>query len=92
LVNIAMKTSTDSSMQLEGIDSSAKKQKCNNQPESAVAKVVTVPFEPSQPASASGLACLLLLLDEAASPLQLFSGSTCGPRLAIQCLSVRPTP
>jgi hypothetical protein len=52
------------------------------------ANVCTVPFEPPQPASASSLACLLLLLEKAATPLQLFGASSCGPRLAIQCLSV----
>jgi hypothetical protein len=49
----------------------------------------TTSFEPPELASAPGLACLLLLLEEGVSPLQLFGTSSCGPRLAIQCLSVR---
>jgi hypothetical protein len=53
------------------------------------AKVEPVVFDP--PASSAGLACLLLLLEEAASPLQLFGASLCGPRLAVHCLLVSPT-
>jgi hypothetical protein len=53
------------------------------------ASVSTVPFAPPQPATSAGLACLLLLLEQAASPFELF-GASCGPRIAIQCLSVRP--
>jgi hypothetical protein len=68
------------------VSSSGRKKRCV----SATADVVKVPFEPPQPASASGLACVLMLLEEAASPMQLFRAS-CGPRLAIQCLSVRPS-
>jgi hypothetical protein len=61
--------------------------------EQTLENVCTVPFEPPQPASPSGLACLLLLLEAAASPLQIFGASSCGPRLAVQCLSVRsPAP
>jgi hypothetical protein len=53
------------------------------------ANVDSVSFNP--PASASGLACLLLLLEDVGSPLQLFGASICGPRLAVQCLKVRST-
>jgi hypothetical protein len=51
--------------------------------------VCTVPFEPPEPAGASGIACLLILLEQKASPQQIFGAYPCGPRLAIQCLSVR---
>ena len=41
------------------------------------------------PASACGLVCLLLLLEGAASPKQLFGSSRSGPSLAVQTLGVR---
>jgi hypothetical protein len=90
LVNAAREASTDASIQPQAIDGSANEHECMNQAVSARTNVFTAPFEPPPPASASGLAFLLMLLDEAASPLQLFSSPLCGPRLAIQCLSVRP--
>jgi hypothetical protein len=69
------------------VSSGGRKKQCV----SVTANALKVPFEPPKPASASGLACVLMLLDGAASPTQLFGAAPCGPRLAIQCLSVRPT-
>ena len=40
------------------------------------------------PASACGLACLLLLLEGTASPKQLFEAQNFGPSFAIQTLVV----
>jgi hypothetical protein len=92
LVEVAREAETDASKQPQAV-SSAQAQACKKQrvAADADASAITVPFKPPLPASASGLACLLLLLDEANSPLQLFSSPLCGPRLAIQCLSVRST-
>jgi hypothetical protein len=56
----------------------------------AIPGSISVPFDPPHPASASGLVCLLLLLEQATSPLEIFGSSICGPRLAVQCLLVRP--
>jgi hypothetical protein len=91
LVEVAGEAETDAFKQPQAVEGSAQGQARKKQRVAADANVITVPFKPPLPASASGLACLLLLLDEANSPLQLFSSPLCGPRLAIQCLSVRPT-
>jgi hypothetical protein len=68
-----------------------RKRQCKSTPILATDNVRTLPFHPPQPASAAGLACLLLLQENTAPPLQIFGSSSCGPRLAVQCLSVRST-
>jgi hypothetical protein len=89
LLECRKEPSIDASKQLQSGDAASERRTLKRQRVS-VTSIFTVPFDPPQPASAPGLACLLLLLEEEASPLQLFGASPCGPRLAMQCLSVRP--
>jgi hypothetical protein len=79
-------TSPDTIKQTDPLEDLPKKLQRESRENVAPAFMYTVPFKPPQPASASGLACLLLLLNDAASPLQLFGASLCGPRLATEAL------
>jgi hypothetical protein len=89
LLEFRKESSSDASKETQCREAVSIKRKFKKRRVSEADTVFTVPFEPPQPASASGLVLLLLLLEEAAPPFQLFYSSS-GPRLAVQCLSVRP--